>query len=133
VALVKEGGTLSGVVRRASLATALIVAAMAVSAAANASDGLRATFSKPIPTNTFPGGHVRIAWKLRDSAGHPVSLKHVFVTIVCPTGTDSTTAYAKVSAPGRYSANAVVPPGGIGTVRIGTKGQTIRITNPFHR
>ena len=120
-------------VRWVSPAAASIVAAVAVTAAAGANGSLRATFTKPIPANKPAGDHVRIAWKLRDGAGHPVALKRVFVTIVCPTGTDSTTAYARSTAPGRYAASAIVPPGGIGTVTIGAKGAKIRITNPFHR
>jgi hypothetical protein len=47
--------------------------------------------------------HVLISWKLRDDAGHPATLKRVFVRIVCPTGTDFTTTYAKSIAPGLYS------------------------------
>ena len=120
-------------VRWASLAAASTVAAVAVTGATGATGSLHATFTKPIPANAGSGAHVRIAWALRDSAGHALNLKRVFVTIVCPEGTDSTTVYAKSTGRGLYAANAIVPPGGIGTVTIGAKGKTIRITNPFHR
>lgn len=123
----------SAVVRWAWVAAALTIAAIGVTAAAGANGSVRATLTRPIPANVGSGSHVKITWKLRDSAGHPVSLKRVFVTIVCPTGTDSTTAYATSTGRGLYSANATVPPGGIGTVTIGAKGAKIRITNPFHR
>ena len=62
-----------------------------------------------------------------------MSLERVYVTIVCPTRDASTTTLARREARGLYRADAVVPPGGIGTVTIHAKGTTIRITNPFHR
>ena len=114
-------------------ATAVVVAAVAVTTASGANGKLRATFTRPIPVNKLPGEYVRLAWKLRDSAGHPVSLRRVFVTIVCPTGDSTTTTPARATAPGLYSANATVPPGGIGTVTIGANGTRVGITNPFHR
>jgi hypothetical protein len=121
------------VVRWALFAVASIVAAVAVTAAMSATGSLRATFTKPIPANQGSGAHIRIAWTLRDRAGHPVSVKSVFVRIVCPEGSDSTTTYAASMRRGLYAATAIVPPGGIGTVTIGAKGAKIRITNPFHR
>lgn len=122
----------SGVVRWGSLAAALVVALFGVTAVASAKDGLRATFTKPIPPSKPAGEHVHISWKLRNSAGQPVSLKRTFVKIVCPTGDSYTITFAKLDARGLYRADAIVPPGGIGTVTIGAKGATIRITNPFH-
>ena len=71
-------------VRRASLAAAVVVGLLGVTAAASAKDGLRATFTTPIPANRAAGDHVRIAWTLRDGAGRPISLKRVFVKIVLP-------------------------------------------------
>ncbi len=119
-------------VRRAAPALALL-AALCACAAASAGGGVRATFTRPIPTNRSTGEHVLVVWKLRDAAGRPVTLRRVFVRIVCPEGNASTTAYATTTTPGLYQANAAVPPGGIGTVTIGAKGATIRVTNPFHR
>lgn len=118
---------------RASVASTLIVAALAIAATANATGNVRATFTKAIPASRSAGAHVAISWKLRDSAGHPVSLRRVFVKIVCPTGDSTTIAYAKAIGPGLYRANAIVPPGGIGTVTLGAKRTKILITNPFHR
>jgi hypothetical protein len=112
---------------------ALMLAVLALASTATGSTGLRATFIKQIPAYKSSGEHVRIAWRLRDASGQPVSLKRVFVRIVCPTGTDYTTTFARTTGPGLYAATAIVPPGGIGTVMIGAKGATIRITNPFHR
>jgi hypothetical protein len=120
-------------VLRASGASALIVVVLAIAATATASSSLRATFTKAIPASKAAGAHVAITWKLRDSAGHAVNLRRMFVKIVCPTGDASTIAYAKADGPGLYRANAIVPPGGIGTVTLGAKGSRIQITNPFHR
>jgi len=120
------------VVRSAGLAAAVLLIA-ALSSVASAGNPVRATFTTPIPANRSSGDHVLISWKLRDAAGHPVTVEHVFVKIVCPTGTEYTTTYAKTTAPGLYRADAVVPPGGIGTVTVRAKGVAIRITNPFHR
>ena len=104
-----------------------------LAAAGSASSGTRATFVKPIPADKSSGQHVLISWKLRDGGGHPVSLKRMFVKIVCPTGDAYTTTLAKTAAGGVYQANAIVPPGGIGTVTIHARGRTVPITNPFHR
>lgn len=119
--------------RSAGMAIALVVAVFALTSAASAGTALRATFTTEIPADKSSGAHVRVTWKLRDTRGHLVSLERVFVKIVCPTGTDYTVTRAKTTGPGLYAATATVPPGGIGTVTIGAKGATIRITNPFHR
>ncbi|HEY7051072.1 MAG TPA: hypothetical protein VH496_02920 [Mycobacterium sp.] len=115
------------------MTAATLILAMLVAAAAASGSGLRVTFTKAIPPNKPAVQHVLISWKLRDDAGHPVTLKRVFVRIVCPTGTDFTTTYAKSIAPGLYRADPIVPPGGIGKVTVGAKGVVIRLTNPFHR
>jgi hypothetical protein len=115
----------SAVVRRASLVAMLMIAVLGVTAAASAKDGVRATLTSSIPANKSGGDHVTISWKLKNSAGRPVSLKRVLVTIVCPTGDSYTTTYATALANGRYRVIAVVPPGGIGTVAFRTQGSTI--------
>jgi hypothetical protein len=120
------------VVRLAALAASLALGVVVLAASGSASSGVHATFVKAIPADKAAGEHVLIAWKVRDSGGHPVSPKRMFVKIVCPTGDSYTTTLAK-AAGGIYRANAVVPPGGIGTVTIHSQGKTIPATNPFHR
>jgi nitrogen fixation protein FixH len=104
-------------------------------AAVDASAGgrVRATLTRAVPAGKSSGEHVVVAWRLRDSSGHPVSVKRVFVKITCPTGDSSTTTFASPRADGTYRVSAVVPPGGIGTIAIGKNSTSFPITNPFHR
>src|SRR6478752_1940349 len=87
-------------------------------AAVDASAGgrVRATLTQAVPAGKSSGEHVVVAWRLRDSSGHPVAVRRVFVKITCPTGDASTTTFASARADGTYRVNAVVPPGGIGTI-----------------
>ena len=121
------------VVRWASLVVLAIVALLPVTAEAGGTGRVRATLTSKIPANNYAGQHVTISWRLRDGAGRPVSVQGVFVKIVCPTLDASTVTYARLVAPGLYRAAAVVPPGGVGTVSIRTKGGIIPITNPYRR
>ena len=113
--------------RRVATALALIAALLAAAAGAAASGGFHASLTAPIPAGKFAGDRVVIAWKLRDGAGQPANLQHVVVKIVCPEGTDFTTADAVRTGRGAYRAVAVVPPGGIGTVTMRAKGTTVRL------
>lgn len=100
---------------------------------AGANGRIRATLTRSVPTNKSSGEHVVVAWKLRDSAGHLVSVKGVYVTIVCPTGDSYTTTMASPRADGTYRVSAVVPPGGIGSLTIGKGKLRFPITNPIRR
>ncbi|MCW2976067.1 MAG: hypothetical protein JWM06_1348 [Actinomycetia bacterium] len=108
----------SAVVRWASLVALLMIAMQAVTAAASAKGGVRATLTSSVPANKSGGDHVKITWRLRDTTGRPVSIKRILVRIVCPTGDSYTTTYARALANGLYRVVAVVPPGGIGTVSL---------------
>jgi hypothetical protein len=116
---------------------ALISLAFAVAGStalgASAKDPVRATLTRTVPAGKSGGEHVVVAWKLRDSSGHLVSVRRVFVKITCPTGDSYTTTFASPRADGTYRVNAVVPPGGIGTIAIGKSSTSFPITNPFHR
>jgi nitrogen fixation protein FixH len=114
------------------LILAFAVAGVAV-VDASAGGRVRATLTQAVPADKSSGEHVVVAWRLRDSSGHPVSAKRVFVKITCPTGDASTTTFASPRADGTYRVSAVVPPGGIGTIAIGKNSTSFPITNPFHR
>jgi hypothetical protein len=116
-------------VRWVSLLGVAAAAALLLTAPVGAQGRIRATLTSSLPASASPGDKVRIAWRLRDAAGRPVAVRHVFVRVVCPQGTDAATGYATRSAAGVYRAVVVVPPGGIGKVTIGTKGATFPITN----
>lgn len=106
---------------------------MILATAALADAPIRATLIRALPTDKSPGEHVLVRWKLRDSSGHVVRLEHVVLTITCPTRDSTTRTLAMLRPDGTYRANAVVPPGGIGTLSIRTSTRTFLITNPFHR
>ena len=120
-------------VRRLGLLLGSLMLAMVLATTALANASVRATLTRALPGDKSPGEHVLVRWAFRDSSGHVVRLKHVVLTIICPTR-DSTTRTRAVRRPdGTYQANAVVPPGGIGTLSIKTSARTFLIRNPFHR
>jgi hypothetical protein len=58
--------------------------------------------------------------------------KRVFVRITCPEGDASTTTYANPNDQGIYVVNALVPPGGVGTITVGRGASVFPVTNPYH-
>jgi nitrogen fixation protein FixH len=121
------------------VAKALVFVCLALAVAgigaldAGAKGRIHATLTRTIPANKSAGDHVVVAWKLRDSSGHLVSLERVFVKITCPTRDSYTTTFASPRSDGMYRVNAVVPPGGIGTIAIGKGSTRFPVTNAFHR
>jgi uncharacterized protein (DUF2141 family) len=103
---------------------ALAAAISVVVPPAAAKEGVHATLTSKIPTHASRGTRIVVAFTLRDGAGHPFNAQKVFVKLVCPEKTDSSIAFAANVHDGRYRAVAVVPPGGLGTIRIGLRGST---------
>lgn len=103
---------------------AALLAALVLAPAAGAKDGVRATLSRPLPAYASAGTKLVVAFTLRDAAGHPFNAERVFVKVICPTKDAWTFAFASRSAhpTGRYSVVATMPPGGLGTIRIGLRG-----------
>jgi hypothetical protein len=91
-------------------------------AALAVSHGVHATLTKPLPQYAGAGTKLVVAFTLRDAAGRPFDASHVFVKVICPEKTDSSLAYARDLGRGRYRAVAIVPPGGLGRVRVGLRG-----------
>jgi hypothetical protein len=79
-----------------------------------------------------PGTRIAVVWKLHEPSGRVVLEKHVFVKIVCPEGDASTTTYANPNAHGAYAVNAIVPPGGVGSITVGHGASVFPLTNPYH-
>jgi hypothetical protein len=102
-----------------------------VGSAAERPGSVKVTFTRAVRP-TPPGSQVAIGWKLRDASGHVVLDKHVFVKITCPEGDATTTTYASPQSHGVYLVNALVPPGGIGTIKVGHGTTIFPITNPYH-
>jgi hypothetical protein len=105
---------------------AVLVAALVLIPAAGAKDGVRATLTTPLPQHASAGTKLVVTFTLRDATGHPFNAGKVFVKVICPTKDATSIAFASRSAhpTGRYRVVAIVPPGGLGTIRIGLRGST---------
>jgi len=101
---------------------AALIVALALVPAAAAKDGVHATLTSKLPAHASTGTRVVVTFTLRDADGRPFNAQKVFVKIVCPEKTDSSFAFAANVHDGGYRAVATVPPGGLGTVRIGLRG-----------
>ena len=112
--------------RRFVVVLAVLAAGIAVVQPAAAKEGVRATLTSSIPTHAFPGTHVVVAFTLRDRSGHPFNAERVFVKLICPTRDASSVVFASSAshADGRYRVVAIVPPGGLGSIRIGLRGSS---------
>jgi hypothetical protein len=119
--------------RRGLLITlaALLVLVGVPASAVGATVRVKATLTRSLEPGP-PGTRVAVAWKLRDASGRAVLDKHVYVKITCPEGDRSTTAYANPNSNGIYVVEAVVPPGGVGSVTVGRGSSTFPVTNPYH-
>ena len=125
--------TFGGVLRRLGLLLGGFVMAMVLATTVLANAPVRATLTRALPGDKGPGEHVLVRWTLRDASGQVVRLKHVVLTIICPTRDSTTRTPAVLRPDGTYRANAVVPPGGIGTLSIKTTSRTFLIKTPFRR
>lgn len=119
--------------RRLALLLGAFALALALTTTAVAKMPVRIALTRVLPGDKSPGQHVLVRWTFRDSTGHVVRPNHVVLTIICPTRDSTTRTLATVQPDGTYRANAVVPPGGIGTLSIKTPTRTFLITNPFRR
>jgi len=106
---------------------------MAFTATVLAGGRVRVALTRALPGDKSAGEHVLVRWTFRDSSGHVLRPKNVVLTIICPTRDSTTRALAVLRTDGTYQANAVVPPGGIGTLSIKTSTRTFLIANPFRR
>lgn len=104
---------------------AALLAALVLAPAAGAKDGVYATLTNPLPAHASMGTKVVVTFTLRDAAGHPFNAGRVFVKVICPTKDAWSIAFASQSVhEGRYRVVATMPPGGLGTIRIGLRGST---------
>jgi hypothetical protein len=108
-----------------AVAAVLVVFALAVSGA-SAKDGARATLTSALPLDVA-GGSVRIEWRVHVPDGHggrqPFGASRMFVRLLGRAG-GRTTAFDDSGPDGRLSAEARVPNGGIGGIRVGLRGTT---------
>ena len=110
---------------------ALLASGAFLLSGAAATAGVKATLSRTVRPGP-PGTRVAVAWKLHDASGRVVLDRHVFVTITCPEGDRSTTTYANPNRHGIYIVNAIVPPGGVGSITVGHGASVFPVTNPYH-
>jgi hypothetical protein len=103
---------------------AALLAALVLAPLAGAATGVHATLTSTLPEHASMGSRIVVTFTLRDAAEHPFDAQKVFVKITCPQKTDSSFVYAARVGAGRYRAIAYVPPGGLGTVRIGARSST---------
>jgi hypothetical protein len=103
---------------------AALLAALVLAPLAGAATGTRAMLTSTLPEHAAMGSRIVVTFTLQDAAGHPFDARKVFVKITCPEKTDSSFVYAARVGAGRYRAVAYVPPGGLGTIRIGARGST---------
>jgi hypothetical protein len=96
---------------------AALLAACALAPPAGAKEGVHATLTTPIPLDAAAGTKLHVGWKLASRDGTPFGGGDVFVRLLSASGGGAETAY--VSGSGTFSADVVVPNGGIGDVRIG--------------
>lgn len=120
-------------IRRVNVLFVGLALVLMLATTAPATARVRATLTRALPGNKSPGEHVLVRWTFRDASGHVVRLKHVVLTIICPTRDATTRTPAVLRPDGTYRANAVVPPGGIGALSIKTSTRTFVIANPFRR
>jgi hypothetical protein len=102
----------------------VLLAALALVPAAAAKNGVHATLTSPVPKHASMGTRLVVTFTLRDAAGHPFDAMKVFVKIICPEKDASSFVFATQVRTGHYRAIAIVPPGGLGTMRIGLRGST---------
>ena len=110
---------------------ALLALGSVLAGGAAAGGGVEATLTRTVHPAP-PGARITVAWKLHDASGHAVLDKQVFVKITCPEGDVSTITYANPNARGTYVVNAIVPAGGVGTIRVGHGASVYPVTNPYH-
>jgi hypothetical protein len=103
---------------------AVALAALVLVPAAAAKDGVHATLTSKLPAFALRGTKLTVTFTLRTASGRPFDAEKVFVKIICPTKDASSFVFAANVHSGSYRAVATVPPGGIGTVRIGLRGST---------
>ena len=104
---------------------AVLVAAAILAPVALAKSPVTATLTRPLPAYAPHGARVVVAFTLSRKVAGPV-----YVKVICPTRDAFTRAVTHARANGSYRVTAVVPPGGLGSVQIGTGNARFRITNP---
>ncbi len=115
------------VVRLALFIVVLAVGALATAALAPSKGDARAHLASALPFDAAAGTKIRVVWTVDvpdDKGGRiPFGAQQMFVQLLSATGAASTTAFTNSDA-GRNTAEAVVPAGGIGGIRIGLRGTT---------
>lgn len=94
-------------------------------APAAAKDGVVAKVERPIARAAKPGAWVTVVWRLtsvESGRARRFGAKGVFIRLFGPSGTRTPRAFASQLEPGRYTATARVPRGGVDRVVIGLMG-----------
>jgi hypothetical protein len=115
------------VVRLSLLVLVLALGALATAAFAPSKEGARAHLVSALPLDAPAGAKIRVVWTVDvpdDKGGRiPFGAQQMFVQLLSATGAVPTTTFTNSDA-GRNTAEAVVPAGGIGGIRIGLRGTT---------
>jgi hypothetical protein len=101
-----------------TLALALLVLALVPSALAK--EDVKAELTSPFPAGALPGAEIELSWRLTSPSG-PFGAVGVFVRLVDAAGGAPSDATAPQSN-GVFTATVRVPPGGVGSIRIGLHG-----------
>jgi hypothetical protein len=115
--------------RRFALGFACVAAAVLVVALpAAAKEGVKATLTTKIPLDAAAGTHLKVSWTLTYPAENgkrkPFGANGVFVRLRSASGAKAETGFTPSGdyTTGEYTANVVVPEGGVGDVEIGLRG-----------
>jgi len=108
---------------------AAVVAVSLLAGAALAKEGAAVTLAQPISRDAPPGSTLEVTFTVTidtDTGPSPVYGSPVFVRLIAPDGT-ATEGFGteKAQASGTYTAEVVVPAGGIKSAEFGMRGESI--------
>jgi hypothetical protein len=108
--------------------TAALVLALVLVGAAATKEGARARLTTPVSRDAAPGTTIPVGWTVTVPDGNggrqPFGAQGMFVKFLTRTGTLAAPAFGKTLDEGRYAAEATVPVGGMGGIRVGLRGTT---------
>jgi hypothetical protein len=113
-------------VRLALVLGAATALALLLAGGAATKEGARARLTTLLSRDAAPGATVRIGWTVTIPDGNggrqPFGAGGMFVRFLTKTGAPVPPAFGRELEVGRYAAEATVPPGGIGGIRMGLRG-----------
>jgi hypothetical protein len=114
-------------VRLALLLSVVALGGLVSAGVALSKGDARAHLASKLPIDAAPGTKIRVVWTVdvpNDKGGRePFGAMQMFVRFLSASGAAPTTAFTDTDG-GRNTADAVVPVGGIGGIRIGLRGTT---------